>query len=67
MAALQSKSYQELQPPAEKNFFLDEFHETSLLFVLHAADLATAADMQELAEICRAMLTNETRVLPLIG
>ena len=54
-------------PPAEKDFFLDEFHDTSFLFALHAADVATENDVQELVEVCNALLTNETRVLLLIG
>jgi amino-acid N-acetyltransferase len=54
-------------PPAEKDFFLDEFHDRSFLFALHAADVATETDVQELVEVCSALLTNETRVLLLIG
>jgi amino-acid N-acetyltransferase len=54
-------------PPAEKDFFLDEFHDTSFLFALHAADVATETDVQELIEVCSALLTNDTRVLLLIG
>ena len=53
--------------PAEKDFFLDEFHDTSFLFALHAADVATETNVQELVEVCSALLTNETRVLLLIG
>src|SRR5262245_45523841 len=53
-------------PPDEKDFFLDEFHETSFLFALHAADVATETGVQELLEVCSALLTNETRVLLLI-
>src|SRR5262245_63488913 len=52
--------------PAEKDFFLDEFHDTSFLFALHAADVAKETDVQELVEVCSALLTNETRVLLLI-
>jgi amino-acid N-acetyltransferase len=36
-------------------------------FALHAADVATETDVQELVEICSALLTNATRVLLLIG
>ena len=53
-------------PPDEKDFFLDEFHDTSFLFALHAADVATETGVQELLEVCSALLTNETRVLLLI-
>lgn len=53
-------------PPGEKDFFLDEFHDTSFLFALHAADVATETGVQELLEICSALLTNEARVLLLI-
>src|SRR5262245_24470891 len=52
--------------PAEKDFFLDEFHDTSFLFAVHAADVATETDVQELVEVCSTLLTNETRVLLLI-
>jgi amino-acid N-acetyltransferase len=52
--------------PVEKDFFLDEFHDTSFLFALHAADLSTEADVQELVEVFSALLTNETRVLLMI-
>src|SRR5262245_7288182 len=53
-------------PPDEKDFFLDEFHDTSFFFALHAADVATETAVQELVEVCSALLTNETRVLLLI-
>ena len=54
-------------PPDEKDFFLDEFHDTSFLFALRAADVATETGGQELVEVCSALLTNETRVLLMIG
>ena len=54
-------------PPDEKDFFLDEFHDTSFLFALRAADVATETGGQELLEVCSALLTNETRVLLMIG
>ena len=53
-------------PFVEKVFFLDEFHDTTFFFALHAADVAEETDMQELVEVCSALLTNETRVLLLI-
>lgn len=52
---------------AEKDFFLDEFHDRSFFFALHAADLKTAVDMEELVEVCSALLKNESRVLLLIA
>ena len=54
-------------PPAEKDFFLDEFHDTSFLFALRTSDLVTETDLQELVEVCSTLLSNETRVLLLIG
>lgn len=54
-------------PFAEKDFYLDEFHDTSFLFALHAADLAKEPDVGELVGVCSALLTNETRVLLLIA
>src|SRR5262245_61876748 len=53
--------------PAEKDFFLDEFHDRTFLFALHAADLATESDVQNIVEVCTTLVTNETRVLLLIG
>jgi amino-acid N-acetyltransferase len=53
-------------PFAEKDFFLDEFHDKSCLFALQAADVATEANVQELVEVCSVLLTNETRVLVLM-
>ena len=51
---------------AEQDFYLDEFHDTSFLFALHAADVTTETDVQELVEVCSALLTHDTRVLLLI-
>lgn len=53
-------------PFAEKDFYLDEFHDKSFLLVGRAADLTTDEEMDELAEVCRALLTNEARVLLLL-
>lgn len=50
-------------PFAEKEFFLDEFHDTSFLFALRAADVASESALQELLQVCGALLSNETRVL----
>ena len=55
-----------ISPFAEKDFFLDEFHDTSCFFALHAADAAAESNVQELVEVCGALLANETRVLLLI-
>jgi len=51
---------------AEKDFYLDEFHGKSLLFVGRAAEIKTTEEIEELREVCRALLKNETRVLILI-
>jgi N-acetylglutamate synthase-like GNAT family acetyltransferase len=53
-------------PFVEKDFYLDEFHDKSFLFVGRAAELTTDEEVEELAEVCRALLTNETRVLLLL-
>jgi N-acetylglutamate synthase-like GNAT family acetyltransferase len=51
---------------AEKEFYLDEFHEKSLLFALRAADWASETDMQAALEVFETLLRNETRVLLLL-
>jgi len=51
---------------AEKDFYLDEFHEKSLLFAFRAADLESDANMEIALEIFGTLLANETRVLLLI-
>lgn len=53
-------------PFAEKDFYLDEFHGKSLLFVGRAAEIQTNEDIEAFKEVCRALLKNETRVLLLI-
>lgn len=53
-------------PFVEKDFYLDEFHSKSLLFVGRAAEIKTREEIEELREVCRALLKNETRVLLLI-
>lgn len=50
----------------EKDFYLDEFHEKSLLFAIRAADFAAEADLAAALEVVRTLLTNETMVLLLI-
>ena len=51
---------------AEKDFYLDEFHEKSLLFVLDAADLASETDVTAALEVFETLLRNETQLLFLI-
>jgi N-acetylglutamate synthase-like GNAT family acetyltransferase len=53
-------------PFVEKDFYLDEFHDKSFMIVGRAADLTTEDELEELAEVCRALLTNEARVLLLM-
>jgi amino-acid N-acetyltransferase len=50
----------------EKDFYLDEFHEKSLLFAIRSADLASEADLVAALEVVRTLLANETMVLLLI-
>jgi amino-acid N-acetyltransferase len=51
---------------AEKEFYLDEFHEKSVLFALRAADLASETDMHAALEVFETLLRNDTRVLLLL-
>ena len=51
---------------AEKDFYLDEFHEKSLLFVLAAADLESETDVRAALEVFEVLLKNETQLLLLI-
>ena len=51
---------------AEKDFYLDEFHEKSLLFAIRAADLASEVDVIAALEVFEALLKNETQLLFLI-
>ncbi|MBI3757190.1 MAG: GNAT family N-acetyltransferase [Deltaproteobacteria bacterium] len=53
-------------PFVEKEFYLDEFHDKSLLLIGRAAELTTDEEVEELGEVCRVLLTNETRVLILL-
>jgi len=50
----------------EREFYLDEFHEKSLLIALRADDLVSEADMHEASEVFQILLLNETRVILLI-
>ena len=51
---------------AEKDFYLDEFHEKSLLFVMRAADLESETDITAALEVFETLLKNETQLLFLI-
>lgn len=51
---------------AEKEFYLDEFHEKSLLFAFPAMDWTAEADMHTALEVFETLLRNETRVLLLL-
>ena len=51
---------------AEKDFYLDEFHEKSLLFVLRATDLESEEEMNAALEVFEILLANETEVMLLI-
>jgi N-acetylglutamate synthase-like GNAT family acetyltransferase len=51
---------------AEKDFYLDEFHEKSLLFVVRARDLTPEADLTAAFEVFATLLKNETQLLLLI-
>src|SRR5215470_7312758 len=53
-------------PFVEKEFYLDEFHDKSLMLIGRAAELTTDEEVEELGEVCRVLLTNETRVLILL-
>lgn len=50
----------------EKDFYLDEFHEKSLLFAIRSVELASEEDLTAALEVVRTLLTNETMVLLLI-
>jgi N-acetylglutamate synthase-like GNAT family acetyltransferase len=51
----------------EKQFYLDEFRGRTLLFSIPASELARDADYEGLAAMVRELLTNDTRVIMLIG
>jgi N-acetylglutamate synthase-like GNAT family acetyltransferase len=50
----------------EKEFYLDEFHDKSILFVGRVSALASEKEIEEFGEVCRALIANETRVLVLL-
>lgn len=51
----------------EKQFYLDEFRNKTLLFAALAEDLKSERDYDDLAAIVRALLPNATRVIVLVG
>lgn len=53
-------------PFIEKEFYLDEFHDRSLLFVLRAADFSADTDVDATAEVFGTLLSNDARILLLI-
>ena len=53
-------------PFAEKDFYLDEFRNKSLLFALRAAELGTDTEMDSAVEVFSTLLLNDIRVLLLI-
>lgn len=53
-------------PFVEKDFYLDEFHGKSVFFVGRVAELVTEEEIEELGEVCRILIANETRVLMLL-
>jgi len=60
------------RPPAleafdEKQFYLDEFRGHTLLFSIPVTELASDADYECVAAMGRDLLTNDTRVILLIG
>lgn len=60
------------RPPAidsfdEKQFYLDEFRNKTLLLTALAEDLRAERDYDDLAAIIRTLLPNDTRVIVLVG
>ncbi|MGE3539577.1 MAG: GNAT family N-acetyltransferase [Candidatus Tectimicrobiota bacterium] len=54
------------EPFAEKDFYLDEFHEKSLLFACRLADWAVAPERSVVLELCATLLHNGTRLVLLL-
>lgn len=48
---------------AEQDYYLDEFHEKSLLFALRLADWEAEAKRSAVVEVCATLLRNETRLV----
>jgi N-acetylglutamate synthase-like GNAT family acetyltransferase len=51
----------------EKQFYLDEFRGHTLLFSIPVTELASDTDYERLAAMVRELLTNDTRVIMLVG
>ena len=51
---------------AEKDFYLKEFREKSLLFALRAKDITAPRDRDTIQEVLRTLVLNETRVILLV-
>ena len=51
---------------AEKEFYLDEFHEKSVLFALRVTDWTVEAGMHAALEVFETLLRNDTRILLLL-
>ena len=51
---------------AEKDFYLDEFHEKSLLFAFRGEDLLSESGLGAASEVFETLLRNDIRVLLLI-
>jgi len=51
---------------AEKEFYLDEFHDKSLLFALRAADWLAAPARPAVMEVLTTLLRNDTRLMLLL-
>ena len=51
---------------AERDFYLKEFREKSLLFVLRAKDITTPRDRDALQAVLRTLVLNETRVILIV-
>jgi hypothetical protein len=51
---------------AEKEFYLDEFHEKSLIFALRAADWIAEPERPAVVEVLTTLLRNDTRMVLLL-
>jgi len=67
MSSAAEKPVQIVEAFDEKQFYLDEFRGRTLLFSLHAQELARDDDYERIAAVVRALLTNDTRVIVLVG
>jgi len=67
MSSAAEKPVQIVEAFDEKQFYLDEFRGRTLLFSLHAQELAREDDYERVAAVVRELLTNDTRVIVLVG